>query len=73
MELHFNNHISGEESKEEFALRLFNAIMDCKDGFIELTVDDGDGDLWKHYIDITTHLVEPHDPYLGDGNFADNH
>ncbi len=72
-DLIYKNHKSANQTKEEFAVQLLDAIMKNKDGIVDFTVDDGDGDVWKYVLDVDVFRVEPDDNYLGDGKFADNH
>jgi hypothetical protein len=50
--LHFNNHISSKQTKESFGKEIFEAIFRESDGQIIITVDDGDGDVWKYTLTI---------------------
>jgi hypothetical protein len=46
--LHFNNHSSSKQSKEQFGSQIFDAILRENYREIIITIDDGDGDFWKY-------------------------
>lgn len=50
--LHYLNHASTKKDPKDFALSLFHAILETGDGQVTMSVDDGDGDVWKYTIDI---------------------
>jgi len=48
--LHFNNSVESKQSLNEFALSVFREITQTKDGGFQISVDDGDGDVYKYTI-----------------------
>lgn len=56
--LHFNNHISSKQDYNKLAKMLLDAIIGQGEREITLTVDDGDGDVWKYEMDISCERVE---------------
>lgn len=50
--LHYLNHASTKKDPKAFAMDLFSTILETGTGVITMTVDDGDGDVWKYTIDI---------------------
>jgi hypothetical protein len=50
--LHFNNYAPAKQDPKKFAMDLFDAIMQTGTGIITMSIDDGDGDIWKYTIDI---------------------
>lgn len=50
--LHFNNHISSLQDMEKFAMKVFLEITNNKEGEFQMSIDDGDGDVWKYTITI---------------------
>jgi hypothetical protein len=56
--LHFNNHIRSKQDSKEFADKVFKEIMQNKDRVFQITVDDGDGDVWKITVETTCECVK---------------
>lgn len=50
--LHFNNHSSSKQCVNQFASEVLTQITENKDGIFTLSMDDGDGDVWKYEIHI---------------------
>lgn len=48
--LHFNNHISSLQDMEKFAMKVFLEVTNNKEGVFQISIDDGDGDVWKYTI-----------------------
>jgi hypothetical protein len=57
MHLHFNNHISSKQDINKFSKDLFDAIVQSGHRSITMSVDDGDGDVWKYDIHIVSNRV----------------
>ena len=55
--LHLNNHISSKQDINKFAKDLFDAIVKSGYRTITMSIDDGDGDVWKYYIEVTSDRV----------------
>jgi len=53
--IHFNNHVSSKQDTDKFARRLFDLIVQSGERDITMSIDDGDGDIWKYeiYIDVS--------------------
>lgn len=63
--LHFNNHISSLQDMERslqdmerFAMKVFLEITNNKQGIFQISIDDGDGDVWKYTITIDVDRVK---------------
>jgi len=48
--LHFNNYAPAKQDPKKFGLELFQTILETGDGIITMSVDDGDGTIWKYTI-----------------------
>jgi len=55
--LHFNNHISSKQDFNKFARQLADAIIFNGNKIVTVSVDDGDGDVWKYEITIDSNRV----------------
>lgn len=55
--LHYNNSSKSEQSPESIAMKLLNQILKGN-GEFTLSVDDGDGDVWKYTISVDSERVE---------------
>jgi hypothetical protein len=55
--LHFNNHSSSKQSKEQFGSQIFDAILRENYREIIITIDDGDGDFWKYTLNVDVKRV----------------
>lgn len=56
--LHFNNHVSNQLTPQQFACEVFTQIQQNKDGVFSITVDDGDGDVYKYEIHVYAERLE---------------
>lgn len=56
--LHYLNHSSTKKDPKDFALSLFNAVLETGEGQITMSVDDGDGDIWKYTINIDVEYLK---------------
>lgn len=57
MHLHFNNHTSSKQDINRFAKDLFDLIVQSGCRTITMSVDDGDGDVWKYEIYVSSNRV----------------
>lgn len=55
--IHFNNHISSKQDIDKFARELFDLIVQSGKRTITMSVDDGDGDVWKYNIEVSSNRV----------------
>lgn len=55
--LHFNNHITSKQDTNRFARELFDAIVQSGHRTIIMSIDDGDGDVWKYEIQVSSNRV----------------
>jgi hypothetical protein len=55
--IHYNNDIHSKQSYEEFAKKLMDAIVEKGAKEIILSIDDGDGDIYKHTISVSSERV----------------
>lgn len=58
--LHFNNSSKSGQDVNKFAKQLLDEVFQNKDGIITISVDDGDGDVWKYEL----HVYSEHKPEL---------
>lgn len=56
--LHFNNHISSLQDMQKFAMNVFLEITNNKGGEFQISIDDGDGDVYKYTITIDYERVK---------------
>lgn len=56
--LHYDNRSSSKQDEKLFALRLLKEILSNPNGSFLLTVDDGDGDVWKYTIAVDSERVK---------------
>ena len=47
--IHYNNHVTSK-SNPDFAKLILREILENVDGQFQISVDDGDGDIWKYTI-----------------------
>lgn len=57
MHLHFNNHASSKQDINKFAKELFDLIVQSGHRTITVSIDDGDGDVWKYEILVQSNRV----------------
>lgn len=55
--LHLNNHISSKQDINKFARELFDLIVQSGHRDITMSIDDGDGDVWKYKIEVSSNRV----------------
>lgn len=55
--VHLNNHISSKQDIHKFAKELFDLIVQSGHRTITMSIDDGDGDVWKYEIDVHSNRV----------------
>lgn len=55
--LHFNNHITSKQDLSKFAKDVFDTILKYHNGSFSLSIDDGDGDVWKYEISVSSNRV----------------
>lgn len=55
--LHFNNHITSKQDLNKFAKDVFDTILKYNNGSFTLSIDDGDGDIWKYEILVSSNRV----------------
>lgn len=55
--LHFNNSSSSKQSLAEFSQQVYNEIV-ARGGTFTISVDDGDGDVYKYTISVDCERVE---------------
>jgi predicted ATP-grasp superfamily ATP-dependent carboligase len=56
--IHYNNDIHSKQSYEEFAKQLMDYVLEKGIDEIILSVDDGDGDVWKYTIIVSSERVK---------------
>lgn len=56
--LHFNNHTSSLQDMEKFAMKVFLEVTNNKEGVFQMSIDDGDGDIWKYTIVVDCDRVK---------------
>jgi hypothetical protein len=56
--LHLNNHVTSQQSTNDLCWDLFIAVTQKKDGIITLSIDDGDGDVWKYTINVESERLK---------------
>jgi hypothetical protein len=49
---HLNNNSKSKQDINKLASKILTAIFEENDGMIILSVDDGDGDVWKYQIHV---------------------
>lgn len=59
MNIHLNNQVSSRQDINKFAKELFDLIVQSGHREITMSIDDGDGDVWKYNIIVTSDRV-PH-------------
>jgi len=57
--LHYNNHISSKQDPNEVAKQIFTEILENSDRELQLSIDDGDGDVWVYKISWYCDRIEP--------------
>lgn len=57
--LHLNNSSKSKQSVRDFAAKVFTEIMEGRDDQFQISVDDGDGDVWKITITKESELLKP--------------
>jgi 1,4-alpha-glucan branching enzyme len=61
--IHINNHISSKKPLQDSANEVLTQILENKDGIFTISVDDGDGDLYKYeihvYCDRVKNITQP--------------
>ena len=55
--IHLNNHISSKQDINKFARELFDLIIQSGQRNITMSIDDGDGDVWKYEIEVSSNRV----------------
>lgn len=50
--LHLNNSSKSQQSIDKFAMNVFLEITNNKEGEFQISIDDGDGDVWKYTVSI---------------------
>lgn len=55
--IHLNNHISSKQDINKFAKELFDLIVQSGHRDITMSIDDGDGDVWRYNIIVTSDRV----------------
>jgi hypothetical protein len=56
--IHYNNSIHSKQSYEEVAMKLILAIVEKGSDENILSMDDGDGDVWKYTIIVSSERVK---------------
>jgi hypothetical protein len=56
--LHFNNSSKSKQSTSVFALQVLTEILENRDNAFTLSIDDGDGDVWKHTIEVRSERIK---------------
>lgn len=56
--IHFNNHSSSKQDVKQFASDVLTQITENKDGIFTISMDDGDGDVWKYEIHVYCEQVK---------------
>lgn len=56
--LHYNNHITSKQKFDDVAIELLSQIIECGQKQILLSVDDGDGSIWKYTIEVDCKIVK---------------
>jgi DNA polymerase IIIc chi subunit len=56
--IHFNNHVLNQETTEQFAMKLFKTIIEQGEKTVVMSIDDGDGDIYKHTLTVTSERVK---------------
>lgn len=56
--VHLNNHISSKQDVNKFARELFDLIVQSGKRDITMSIDDGDGDVWKYQISVVSDRVD---------------
>lgn len=52
--IHLNNHVSSKQDINKFARDLFDLIVQSGHRTITMSIDDGDGDVWKYEISVSS-------------------
>ena len=55
---YFNNDSTSKQDHRALAYQLMEAIMNNQGSEVILTVDDGDGDVWKYTLDISCERID---------------
>ena len=55
--IHYNNSVTSKQKFSDVARELLRLIIEEGEREINLSVDDGDGDVWKYSISIESKLV----------------
>lgn len=55
--IHLNNHISSKQDVNKFSRELFDLIVQSGHRTITMSIDDGDGDVWKYEIEVTSNRL----------------
>lgn len=55
--LHFNNHITSKQDLNKFSRELLDLIVQSGKRTITMSIDDGDGDVWKYEINVSSTRV----------------
>lgn len=56
--LHFNNSIHSKQDINEFSRSILTQIMNNREGLFTLSINDGDGDVYKYTISVDCERVE---------------
>jgi hypothetical protein len=49
---------TSKQDEKAIAVQMLEAIINNSEGQIILTVDDGDGDVWKYTLDISCERID---------------
>ena len=57
--LHYNNSLKSKQELASVGHELIKAVLESGEREIILSVDDGDGDVWKYYLTISSDKIDP--------------
>ena len=55
---YFHNELTSKQDEKAMAVQMLEAIINNSGDTITLTVDDGDGDVWKYTLDISCERID---------------
>lgn len=57
--LHYNNSVKSKQKLSDVGNEMIRAILESGEREIILSVDDGDGDVWKYYLSVSSDKIDP--------------